>query len=74
MKTDRQDTMLDLATWAGDMREGGASTGDLLESLDWKLRTLAGNRPHYSDPMPIDPPFPFHEDAYERLRCALAGG
>lgn len=63
----------DLAEWAGDMREARASDGELLESLDWKLRTLAGNRPHYPDPMPIDPPFPLDEEPYARLRCALAG-
>jgi hypothetical protein len=50
-----QATMDDLADWLAAMREDGWNAGDLLESVEHKLRTLgAGPAPTYSDPLPID--------------------
>jgi hypothetical protein len=66
-----QATMDNLADWLAAMREDEQNAGDLLESVEHKLRTLgAAPAPTYTDPLPIDESRTVHR-RWSHLQLAL---
>lgn len=49
--------LVELVDWIDDRRNVGVNSGDLVESITWKLQAITGLDTEYmTDPMPIEAP------------------
>lgn len=66
--------LAELADWLNDKHEEGESEGTLLESISYKLRTLAGEDVVEVDLLPVEPTRPTLQRAIEDAEHRAGGG
>jgi hypothetical protein len=66
--------LAELADWMDERRENETSTGEIVESIDYKLRTLAGEDLTQTDPLPVGGEWPTLQRAMEQAEHNAGGG